>query len=159
MQVEALEVLGLVGVTLVIATGSIFEGLRKWCLGFTHPLNLLRMIGELISCPMCAGMWVGFLWGMLDGQGWLVAVVIGGLVSLLSMLGDMTLGLVHGFAHKQSGGDKTDAIRQLLQARAERRTAMRNGAHNAQVGGEDLSEDQADALLDEQTESADRTVS
>ena len=158
MQVEALEVLGLVGVTLVIATGSIFEGLRKWCLGFKHPLNLFRWFGELISCPMCAGAWVGVGWAWLDGQSTLAAIVTGGLISLLSMLADMALGLVHTFAHKQSGGDKTDAIRQLLQARAERRTAMRNGAHNAQVGGEDLSEDQADALLDEQTESADRTV-
>lgn len=74
---------GLVGVTFVISMGSIFEGVREWLMSFEHRYNVFRLIGELVSCPMCSGMWVGMLWAWHAGHDWMGVLVGGGLVSLL----------------------------------------------------------------------------
>lgn len=159
MQVEALEVVGLVGLTLVISVGSIFDGLRKWCAGFKHPLNLFKWFGELISCPMCTGAWVGIGWAFLDGQNTMTAIVVGGLISVSATVVNMLLGVLSNFTHQhEEPEDRTATIRQLLQARAEHKAAQLQEAHNKQLHGEDLTEEEADAILDEQEEAADRSA-
>ena len=84
MQMQWLEVAGLIGVTLVIAKGKVFDGLRVWLLRFEHKYNPLSYLGALLSCSMCLGVWVGFGWGLASGRGLLEAIVWGGLISLVS---------------------------------------------------------------------------
>ena len=88
------EVMGLVGVTLVVAVGKIFDGVRQWLGGFTFWANPLRWIGEAMSCTMCAGWWVGFGWGMYSGFDFVRAVVLGGLVSVAAYFTDELLAVV-----------------------------------------------------------------
>lgn len=94
IELNAITIIGLVGVTLVVATGKVFDGARAWLVGFTHPLNPLRWIGEGMSCTMCAGWWIGFWWGVYSGSGVVSAVVVGGVVSAASFLGDEVLAIV-----------------------------------------------------------------
>ena len=95
MDVQWWEVVGLIGVTLVLSAGKIFEFLREWLLGFEYKLNPLRWAGELLSCSMCCGMWVGFLWGFfVEGWSWYVALIFGGCISIVSLVSDELVGLI-----------------------------------------------------------------
>ena len=71
-----LMILGLVGITIIITAGSIFEELRN---NITEKSVIL---GKLINCPMCTGFWVGFFFGFMDGMA--PPMITGGLVSLVS---------------------------------------------------------------------------
>jgi hypothetical protein len=93
-QLNAITIIGLIGVTLVVAVGKIFEPAREWLKGFAHPWNPLRILGEGMSCTMCAGWWVGFWWGIYSGDPIITSVVVGGLVSVLSYLSDELLAIV-----------------------------------------------------------------
>ena len=81
-NVDVLTLIGLVGMTLVISVGSIFDPLREWLKGFEVRANPLRVLGELLSCAMCSGWWVGFAWGIYCREPIFEAVVVGGLVSV-----------------------------------------------------------------------------
>lgn len=93
-------ILGLIGVTLVISVGKIFESTREWLKGFTHRLNPLRFVGEVMGCTMCAGWWVGFAWGLYAGQAAPAAVVSGGVVSLTAYVTDEGLAIVAAIGMK-----------------------------------------------------------
>jgi hypothetical protein len=71
-----LMILGLVGITIIITAGSIFEELRN------NIAEKSVVLGKLINCPMCTGFWVGFFFGFMDGMA--PPMITGGLVSLLS---------------------------------------------------------------------------
>ena len=85
---------GLVGVTLVISVGKVFDPLRLWLLGFEKRINPLRIFGDLLSCSMCVGWWVGFLWVLLHRGGLDAAILSGGLVSITAYVTDETLAFV-----------------------------------------------------------------
>lgn len=70
--------LGLVGVTVIITAGSIFEGIREKVSSFSPALE------KLINCPMCTGFWVGLFFGIITDYG--PPLILGGLVSLLSWI-------------------------------------------------------------------------
>lgn len=74
-----LWLLGCIGITTIISVGAIFAPIRRWIGARVHKL------GELVSCPMCCGFWVGFLWELLVAQASLTrAFIAGGSVSVLS---------------------------------------------------------------------------
>lgn len=50
------------GLTVVITEGSIFEDLREWVPTWPEPVG--TYLGELIACPLCVSVWVGFLVGL-----------------------------------------------------------------------------------------------
>jgi hypothetical protein len=75
MNIE-LIILGLVGITIIITAGAIFEDIRE---KISQNSNVL---GKLINCPMCTGFWVGFFFGFASGIA--PPIIVGGLVSLLS---------------------------------------------------------------------------
>lgn len=91
VELNVIVIIGLIGVTLVISTGKIFDGLRKWLTGFAVWFNPLRVLGEIISCTMCAGWWVGSAWAWLNGSSLGAGVVVGGLVSVLAFTADEVL--------------------------------------------------------------------
>lgn len=95
---------GLVGMTMIVTTGKVFDGLRKYLVGFKRRVNPLRILGDMISCSMCTGFWVGFLWKlvMLDGKV-VDAVVAGGVVSLTSYVADLAVGFIEALAGKERG--------------------------------------------------------
>lgn len=97
MHIDLLTILGLIGVAIVISVGKIFDGLREWLKGFVHHWNPLPWIGEMMSCTMCSGWWVGFVWGAWNGLGW-GAMLTGGLISVLSFAVDELLALLSGVA-------------------------------------------------------------
>lgn len=88
---------GLIGITIIITGGKIFDGLRKWLLGFAIAWNPLRILGEIMSCTMCAGWWVGFVWALCAGHGW-ASIVMGGVVSVAAFTADeaLTILAAHG---------------------------------------------------------------
>lgn len=71
-----LIILGLVGITIIITTGSIFEELRN------KVSETSQILGKLINCPMCTGFWIGFFFGFLSDIA--PPIIVGGLISLLS---------------------------------------------------------------------------
>ena len=75
MSVE-LIILGLVGITIIITVGSIFEDIRE---RISEKSNI---IGKLINCPMCTGFWIGFFFGFAVDIA--PPIIVGGLVSLAS---------------------------------------------------------------------------
>jgi len=71
-------ILGYCGITILISAASIFEDLR------TSIKNKSEFFGELISCPMCLGFWVGMFFGFVGME--FPPVVLGGIVSLMSWI-------------------------------------------------------------------------
>jgi len=89
---------GLIGITLVIAVGSIFNGLREWLKSFTFWGNPLRWAGLAMSCTMCAGVHVGFVWGLYTHLSIGASLVIGGFVSVASYFADESLSIISAVA-------------------------------------------------------------
>jgi hypothetical protein len=60
-QLFRLVLLGAINhqVTHICVRGSIFEGTRQRC-GELHP-----KLGQLVTCPLCYGTWVGFLMALV----------------------------------------------------------------------------------------------
>ena len=50
-----LNILSCVGITIILTQSSLFERLRDWVSSYSEKL------GELVNCPMCMGVWVGFI--------------------------------------------------------------------------------------------------
>jgi len=159
MDLTWLEVLGLIGVTLVLSTGKVFNGLREYLGDFEHPWNPLHLVGDIISCSMCSGVWVGFGWGLLTGETFWTSVIIGGFVSLasfatnevLGLVGITTLRLSRGLTYGSSSGGTRAAV--LADARARARENKRV-IHL----GEDITEEESDALADEENRHADAMI-
>lgn len=150
MHVQWLEVVGLVGVTLVVVQGKVFNGLRPWLMRFVHGFNPLSWFGALISCAMCSGVWVGFLWGLVAGRGLLEAILLGGIVSVTSWsVGEVFL--VFNFFVERRRPPSQVTIDEFLDARVayrEERRAQLNA--EGQLPDANMSEDAAFAHLDAQ---------
>ena len=72
-----LTLFGLVGLTIIISAGAIFEKPREWI------LSKSKFFGELISCPMCLGFWVGLSYAVLYSEN---LFILSGLTSLFSWI-------------------------------------------------------------------------
>jgi hypothetical protein len=77
---------GMVGVTLIVSKGKVFDGVRRYLAGFARWYNPLRWVGMAMLCPMCSGFWVGAVSAVLFGHGVLAAFLLGGCVSLASWI-------------------------------------------------------------------------
>ena len=99
-----LWILGCVGLTLIITTGKVFAPLRKFLVSFKRNLNPFKILGNLLSCSMCTGFWIGFLWSwLLTTTPVLESILWGGLISLASYTADFFLILLEkliGERHK-----------------------------------------------------------
>jgi hypothetical protein len=85
-------IVGCVGMVLIVTTGKIFFPLRIYLRGFSVAYNPFRILGDLISCPMCLGWWVGFLWTLLfDGFAVYECFLWGGIVSMFCYVSDELL--------------------------------------------------------------------
>lgn len=164
MNVVWWEVVGLIGVTLVISSGKIFDPLREWLKGFENELNPMKWAGNMISCSMCSGVWVGFGWGMLKGFPWWQSLVLGGVLSVFSLFTDevmsilvlwrlsrgrsnegaMTIPEMMELREQVKQRKNSDRVHQLQEARARRKATPK-----------DLSEEEADAIADAGLERAD----
>jgi len=147
IELNITTITGLVGVTLVIATGKIFDGPRGWLKGFANAWNPLRWLGEGMGCTMCAGWWVGFWWGVYSGSDPLASVVVGGVVSVASYLADELLAIVAAVSLRL-------VIRRVPVAQAAPMTLR------PQMAPEDrpLSEEEAHIVADDEERHADGTV-
>lgn len=77
MNIE-MYTLGLVGIVIIVTQGSIFEGFRDFL------AKKSKFLGDLFSCPMCFGFWVGLLSGVfIPGM---FPPIFGGMVSLASWI-------------------------------------------------------------------------
>lgn len=147
-EMNVMTVIGLIGVTLVIAVGKIFEPLRDWLKGFANRWNPLRWVGEGMSCTMCSGWWVGFWWGVYQAQPWGVCVVMGGVVSVLAYLADEILAIVAAV------GIRLVRPRAIPQPQQPPPAPLR--APRVPDSEAPLTEDDADAILDDENEGADQ---
>ncbi len=75
MNLDINLILGLAGLTIIISSGSIFDKPRAFI------SNKSKFLGELVSCPMCLGFWVGLIFAALFG---INPIIIAGIVSLFS---------------------------------------------------------------------------
>jgi len=71
-------ILGYCGITILISAGTIFEDIR------TAIKSKSDFLGELISCPMCLGFWVGMFFGFVSMK--FPPIVLGGIVSVSSWI-------------------------------------------------------------------------
>ena len=75
MNIE-MYALGLVGLVIIVTQGVIFEKFRDFV------SKQSKFLGDLFSCPMCFGFWVGILAGtFIHGM---FPPIFGGLISLAS---------------------------------------------------------------------------
>jgi len=146
MQNSWFVIVGLVGITLMISKGKVFNGLRTWLKSFDHPLNPSRHLGNLLSCSMCSGAWVGFSAALAIGSGWVDAVILGGLVSLTSWPTGEVFSAIERFLGPKEQPESR--MMELLEARAQERQRRR-----AELRGKppaNIDESQAHQWLDEQ---------
>ena len=127
MNIDFFEILGLIGIVLMVSTGKIFEQFRNWLCGFQNELNPLRLLGEMLKCPMCLGIWVGFLWfWLVDGLVWHSSCVLAGCISFLSLVAHEFISIISANRlrrEKQNNGPTT--MQEILEAR-EKMALMRN---------------------------------
>jgi len=168
MNIQWWEVVGLIGVTLVITAGRIFESLREWLLTFEKPYNPFRIAGELLRCSMCCGIWVGFLWGVLVKQWpWYVALVLGGCISIASITADELIGILSLYRllrkKREKGAltmDELLAARQQSRVVQKQRQADQMSQARARKRGtpRELTEEEADAYVDAQERAIDALI-
>lgn len=168
MDIQWWEIVGLIGVTLVMTAGKVFEGLRDWLNGFENWWSPLRIVGNLLSCSMCSGIWVGFLWGWLvKGWPWYAALILGGCISIAALVTDEAVGLLALYRlmrKKKSQGSMTMeelvAVRQQQAAIAKQRKADQMAQARARRRGtpRDMTETEAEAYADAQEEAADKLI-
>ena len=73
-------ILGAIGLTLVVTKSRLLSPARR--LLSEHSQLDVALLGELLSCSLCLGTWVGFGVGLLLGYGPVGILVYGGVVSL-----------------------------------------------------------------------------
>lgn len=146
IELEVMTVVGLIGVTLVIAVGKIFDPIRDWLKGFSHQWNPLRWLGEGMSCTMCSGWWVGFWWGVYQVQPWGTCVVTGGAISVLAYVADEVLAIVAATSIRMVRPAPTPVP---VQPRVRRRAPVVPDSEAP------LTEGQADEILEAENEGAD----
>jgi len=85
---------GCVGITIILTRSSLFESPR-------HYLSVKsEFIGDLVSCPMCFGMWVGFLSSLfLLNNSLLYAIYYGGAVSLAGYFSETLIGMLNNISY------------------------------------------------------------
>lgn len=71
-------IIGLSGLTIIMSAGNIFESTRNFI------SNKNKFFGELVSCPMCLGFWVGLFFGFLILE--YPPIILAGMVSLISWM-------------------------------------------------------------------------
>lgn len=160
MDIQWWEVVGLIGVTLVLSAGRILEPLREWLLAFEKPYNPFRLVGELLRCSMCCGAWVGILWGILVKQWpWHVALIFGGCISIASLVVDELVGILSLYRmmrkKREKGAltmDELLAARQRSRVMQKERQSDKMAQARARRRGtpKDLTEEEADAYADAQ---------
>jgi len=158
MQLTVIDVAGLIGVVLVVSTGKVFDPIRDFLRSFTHRYNPSRWVADLISCSMCSGVWIGVIWGLAHSWSWGSIVVFAGLLSLLSFAANELLGFIGILTLRVSSGmmSRRAVEQQGVVALAQARERAKRKPPTRKVGpGDDLSEAEADALLDQETERAD----
>lgn len=158
MTVTWAEVLGLIGVTLVISTGKIFNGIREYLKDFVHPWNPLRWAGDIISCSMCSGVWVGVVWAVGRGDPFWSVVLFGGFISLASFIASEVLGFIGITTMRISRGMRQQQVPMGTRVASLAGARARPRKHTVQPG-EDITEEEADMLLDEEDRGADAMVS
>lgn len=165
MEFSWWEAVGLIGITLVIATGKIFDPLREWLLEFDKETNPLRLAGKLLSCSMCTGVWIGFVWGFfLKDMGWWQSLLAGGVLSISSLVVDELTALLVLFrmsrANLQKGSmtlpELLEARKEMkLRRRAEQLEQLKEARLRKRATPRDISETEADAIADAEVERAD----
>jgi len=164
MGVHWWEIVGLIGMTLVLSVGRIFAPLRAWLLGFENPFNVLRLGGELLSCSMCCGVWVGFLWGFfVEGFAVSHALALGGVISISSLVVDEVVGVValYRLKGRQRMGLPERGGKPLQRApvrQGERPADLMRQARQQRSGMRGMTEEEADALADAREEANDSLV-
>jgi len=159
MAVTWLEALGLIGVTLVIARGKVFDGLRAWLKGFVHPANPFRLLGQLMSCAMCSGFWVGLLWGALKGWGVEWCITFGGFVSVTSFVADSITGILELACNKaEQEAPHRVTMAELAKVKEQLRLERRGSLRPARPRSESITEAEAEAIADAEERAADEAV-
>lgn len=154
------EFVGLVGLTLALASGKVLDPLRNYLKRFTHPWNPGPWLAELLSCSMCTGFWVGFFYALAQGDHILGCVLLGGIVSLLAMLTYMVFQLLESIAARVLPGNYapgTIPSSQVLKHLHESRVRKQERAAKSKLAqGLPLTESEAEFLANVSEQSADR---
>jgi len=148
MQITWFLVVGLVGVTLVVSKGKVFDGLRYWLMRFEHESNPFRIAGEVMSCSMCCGVWIGALGALAFNGSWAEAILVGGVVSIVAWPLGEALQVFEGALERRRGAPE-GRMMAMLQARAQERQKRRHELGGGQPSS-DMSEDDAHRWLDAQ---------
>lgn len=91
------KLVGLVGLSLVIAVGGWLDEIVEWLLGFSVRFNPLRILGHMLSSTMVVGFVVGFVYATVVGRD---PIVAGGSVAIISVFTDEALAMMHGIVRR-----------------------------------------------------------
>ncbi|MBW2168497.1 MAG: hypothetical protein JRG69_04395 [Deltaproteobacteria bacterium] len=168
MDIQWWEIVGLIGVTLVFSAGRIFEPLREWLSGFQNAWSPFSVLGDLLHCSMCCGVWIGFLWAFFaEGWPWYAALVFGGCISIASLVTDELVGIIALYRllrkKKNQGAmtmDEMVATRQQMAEVKKRRAGEKMAKERARRRGtpRDLTEEEADARADAEDDAVDALI-
>lgn len=78
-----IEIVGLIGITIIITNGIVTEKLRQFV------LLKFNLFGRMLSCAMCVGMWAGLLFSFfilhkMKINTILYDILYGGMISIVS---------------------------------------------------------------------------
>jgi hypothetical protein len=161
MPISWFEFLGMVGVTVVVVMGSIFDPVREFLGSFTNRWNPLPWVGELISCALCSGVWVGFVGGWLCGLSWGHCVAMSGVVAMAAFVASNVLGMTELKLHSMTEcGRHKSPLEELVAAKLKERQLKMveadmagNARQRRTIPG---SEEEAHAMADQLDEHLDR---
>ena len=146
MQLSVIEVIGIIGIVLVVSTGKILDPVRVFLQSFENPWNPIRWFVSIISCSMCSGALIGMAWGWAHGWSLSDVIVFGGLLGILSFTSDEVLGFVGILTLRVSRGVEMASAGSSAVSLA----AARRQLKPRRVGpGNDLSEEEANELADQ----------
>jgi hypothetical protein len=161
MEINVLDLVGLIGLTIVVSVGKVLDPLREFLASFEHPWNPGRWLSALLSCSMCSGVWIGLIWALVVYR-WAVAdsILFAGIVSIVAFAVNEALGLFGILTLRVSRGMRMgEAGQPNVVALAEARSRAKAERKPKQIfPGQDITEEEAEALLDDETRRADEMV-
>lgn len=156
MPISWFDFLGMVGITIVIVAGTIFDPLRDFLESFTHKYNPLPWVGKLISCSMCSGVWVGFIGGVILGKSLWESAMIAGVVSVAAVVIENCIGMIELAKYRMTEcGRPKSPIEQLVAAKMQ---IMEDRARQKNIAAMPQSEEEAHEVANSLDEHADSVL-
>ena len=79
------EILGLIGITMIITNGLITESFRDLL------FSKIEFLGRMMECGMCIGFWAGLFYKFAQRESFVNVILFAATISLLSHIVDIVM--------------------------------------------------------------------